>query len=72
MKQRIEFELPGKLYSELELLTREEGVSQNEFIKQAIENYLFVKSFRGLRKKLSLGAKSKGYKTDDDIFKVVS
>ncbi len=72
MKQRIEFELPGKLYSELELITREEGLSQNEFIKQAIENFLLVKRFRVLRKKLSPNAKAQGYKTDDDIFKVIS
>ncbi len=72
MKQRIEFELPGKLNNELELLIEEEGLSKNELIKKAIENYLFVRRFRALRKKLSPGAKAQGYKTDDDIFKVVS
>ena len=72
MNQKIELELPSNLNKELELVTKEEGLTKNELVKKAIENYLYVKKFRSLRKKLIPKASEQGFKTDEDIFKVVS
>lgn len=72
MNQRIEVNLPGKLNKELELITAEEGLTKSELVKKAIEDYLLVRKFRTLRKKLTSKAKEQGYKSDDDIFAVIS
>lgn len=72
MNQRIEVNLPGKLNEELELITAEEGLTKSELVKKAIEDYLFIRKFRTLRKKLISKAKENGYKSDDDIFEAIS
>ena len=72
MNQRIEINLPGKLNEELELITAEEGLTKSELVKKAIEDYLFIRKFRTLRKKLISKAKENGYKSDDDIFEAIS
>jgi metal-responsive CopG/Arc/MetJ family transcriptional regulator len=72
MNQKIEISLPNKLNKELESITIEEGLSKSELVKKAIEDYLFIRKFRSLRKKLTPKAKEKGFESDEDIFKVVS
>ena len=59
MNQKIEIDLSNKLNKELELVTAEEGLSKNELVKKAIEDYLFVRKFRSLRKKLTPKAKER-------------
>ena len=72
MNQKFEISLPNKLNKELELVTLEEGLSKTELVKKAVEDYLFVRKFRSIRKKLTAKAKEKGIKSDEDIFKEVS
>lgn len=72
MNQKIEINLSNKLNKELELVTVEEGLSKSELIKKAIEDYLYIRKFRSLRKKLTKKAKEKGFETDEDIFKALS
>ena len=70
MNLKFEINIPNKLNEELELVTVEEGMSKSELVKKAIEDYLFVRKFRSVRKKLI--PKAKGIKSDEDIFKEVS
>jgi len=72
MNQKIEIDLSNKLNKELEMVTIEEGLSKSELVKKAIEDYLFVRKFRSLRKKLIPKAKERGFESDEDIFKAVS
>ncbi|MCL4550294.1 MAG: ribbon-helix-helix domain-containing protein [Bacteroidetes bacterium] len=68
----IEINLPSKLNEELELVTAEEGLSKSELVKKAIEDYLFIRKFRTIRKKMIPKAKGRGFKSDEDIFETVS
>jgi metal-responsive CopG/Arc/MetJ family transcriptional regulator len=72
MNQKIEINLSNKLNKELELIIAEEGLSKSEFIKKAIEDYLYIRKFRAMRKKLSKKAKGNGFNSDEDIFKALS
>ena len=72
MRKRIEINIPGKLDEELELITAKEGLTKNELVKKAIENYRFVRKFRTLRKRLTSKAREQGYKSDEDIFESLS
>ena len=72
MNQKFEISLPNKLNKELELVTAEEGLSKTDIVKKAIEDYLLIRRFRSVRKKLIPKAKEKGIKSDEDILKEVS
>jgi len=72
MNLKVEINIPNKLNKELELVTVEEGMSKSELVKKAIEDYLLIRRFRSVRKKLISKAKEKGIKSDEDIFKEVS
>lgn len=71
MNQTIEINLPGKLNEELELVTAEEGLSKSDLVKKAIEDYLFIRKFRTIRKKMTPKAKGRGFKSDEDIFEML-
>ena len=70
MELTITITLPKEIESALEEATREEGLSQSEFIKKAIADYLFIRKFRSLRDRL-IGKAEKEY-SDQDIFDAVS
>lgn len=72
MDQMVEINIPSKLNEELELVTAEEGLSKSELVKKAIEDYLFIRKFRTIRKKMTPKAKNRGFKSDEDIFEAIS
>lgn len=70
MNARITIELPEKTKAALDDAIREDGVSLNKFVVTALEDYLFVRSFRNLREEMI--TESEGTYTDKDIFDLVS
>jgi len=52
MSQTIVIDLPEETRAALEAATREEGVSQNEVIEKALNDYLFIRRFRNLRERM--------------------
>lgn len=72
MRAVISVSLPEDMASELEKVAREVGSSKSGLIKEALRAYLWEVRFIKLRKTLGRKAETKGFLTDEDVFKVVS
>ena len=70
MSQTIVIDLPEETRAALEAATREEGVSQNELIEKALNDYLFIRRFRNLRERMM--AQAPETYSEQDIFNRVS
>jgi len=68
----ISIRLPEKMQKELESISKVEGKSKSEIIRHALAQYLAVKKFQQLRKKVLPFAEAEGLLTDEDIFKLIS
>ena len=66
----ITLDLPANVETELAEITQQDGLTPNEVIAKALEDYLFVRKFRRLREKLQSQAECTY--TDDEIFEMVS
>ena len=72
MDRMIHVRVSDELRKELEQVLKEEkGVSQSEFIREAVRKYLDIKKFRNLRKKVLPFAESQGLLTDEDVFESI-
>ncbi len=70
MSRTINIDLPEETKAALDIVVREEGVTQDELIGKALKDYLFVRQFRTLRERMMEQA-SETY-TDQDVFDQVS
>jgi predicted transcriptional regulator len=70
MSRTISIDLPEETKAALDIVVREEGVTQDELIERALKDYLFVRQFRTLRERMMEQA-SETY-TDEDVFNQVS
>lgn len=70
MENTLTITLTPKLKVILEDLIQTEGISPENLVEAAIEDYLFARQFRGLRSQLMQKART-SY-TDEDIFEMVS
>ena len=70
MNNSIVLELPDRVQEALVEATQEEGVSPNELVTAALEDYLFIRQFRRLRERML--AQAPGQPTDDDVFEQIS
>lgn len=66
----ITLNLPANVESELVEATKEDGLTPNEVIAKALNDYLFVRKFRRTREKMQ-GQAQRNY-TDEEIFEMVS
>lgn len=64
--------LPKAIRSDLEHLAKEENVPISDLIRESLDNFLAVKRFRQLRKKVLPFAESQGLLTDEDVFRSIS
>ena len=72
MQETITITLPAEIKPALDDVTRREGISLNELIAEAIEEYLFFRRFRLLRERMIPKAQAQGIYTDQDVFDRVS
>jgi len=70
MRGTVTIDLPEEVESALEEATREEGVSPNELVKNALADYLFIRKFKLLRERMM--AESQETYTDQDVFDLIS
>jgi metal-responsive CopG/Arc/MetJ family transcriptional regulator len=65
--------LPDDLIAQIEAVSREEGVTSDEIIRKAVENFLSLRRFRELSGRMIKDLERRGITlTDDDIFEMVS
>ena len=72
MRESISISLPEDLKDELDRVTRADGVSRSDVVREAVREYLFVRQFRALRQRLAPYAEAQGIYTDEDVFREVS
>lgn len=70
MEDTLTITLTPELREILDNLTHTEGISPENLVQAAIQDYLFIRQFRTLRSQLM--QKAQIPYTDDDIFKMVS
>lgn len=58
--------------SELDRLSRSDGVSRSDIVRESLRDYVFVRRFRSMRKSMIGKASAKGVYTDQDVFDQVS
>jgi metal-responsive CopG/Arc/MetJ family transcriptional regulator len=72
MEDAITITLPTKIKLALDSVIQEEGVSPNELIRAALEEFLFFRRLRLLRERMIAKAQAQGINTDQDVFDLVS
>ena len=72
MRSTITISVPDQMKSELEKLSRADGVSRSDIVRESLRDYLFVRRFRSMRKSMVSKAAADGIYTDQDVFDRVS
>jgi len=72
MQDSITLTLPADIKVAMDDLTRKEGISAGDFIREAIQQYLLLRQFRSLRERMLAQAEGQGIYTDQDVFDRVS
>ncbi len=70
MDETLTIPLTPELKATLEHVTNAEGISAENLVKLAIQEYLYIRQFRSLRAQMM--QKAQHSYTDDDIFELVS
>ena len=72
MRQSISISLPETTKGELDDFAESHGISRSEAVREAVQEFLFVRRFRELRQRLMPYAEAQGIYTDEDVFREVS
>ena len=72
MRETISISLPEDMKAELDEAVEAEGLSRSELIRQAVRDYLFLRKFRLLRRRIMAQAQAQGFLTDEDVFNRIS
>jgi metal-responsive CopG/Arc/MetJ family transcriptional regulator len=72
VRKAVTVSLPEPLTEELDAISRAEGTSRSEVVREALKRYFALREYRALRAELVIEAESKGIVTDEDVFNQVS
>jgi len=72
MRSTITISIPEQMRSELDKLSKSDGVSRSDIVRESLRDYLFVRRFRTMRKSMVSKASRRGIYTDQDVFDRVS
>jgi metal-responsive CopG/Arc/MetJ family transcriptional regulator len=72
MRDTITISLPRDLRKALDRVTKEQGGSRSDVVRESLRRYLVVRRFRELRARLVPKARAMGIFTDEDVFKRLS
>ena len=72
MRRAITVSIPEGIKKELDRVTREEGVTLSDIVRESLRSYLFEREFRRLRRRLMAKAAARGSYTDEDVFELIS
>ena len=72
MRSTITISLPTEVRTELDRVSKAEGVSRSNIVRESVRDFLFIRQFRSLRKHMVPKASRKGIYTDQDVFDRVS
>ena len=72
MRSTITISVPEKVRTELDRVSRAQGVSRSDIVRESIRDYLFIRQFRSLRTSMVAKASRRKVYTDQDVFDRVS
>ena len=72
MRDTITISLTKDMRKALDRVTKEQGVSRSDVVRESLRRHLFIQEFRALREKMIPHAQKMGIYTDEDVFKIVS
>ena len=72
MRSTLTISIPQRVRTQLDRVSKTEGVSRSDIVRESIRDYLFLKQFRALRKTMVAKASQRGIHTDQDVFDRVS
>ena len=72
MRSTITISVTESMKKELEKLSKSDGVSRSDIVRESLRDYLFIRSFRSMRKSFTRKAASRNVHTDQDVFDQVS
>jgi len=72
MRSTITISLPEKVRAQLDRVSKTEGVSRSDLVRESIRDYLFIRQLRAMRKIMVPKASRQGIYTDQDVFDRVS
>lgn len=72
MRSTITISLPEKVRAQLDRLSKTEGVSRSDLVRESIRDYLFIRQLRAMRRTMVPKASRQGIHTDQDVFDRVS
>ena len=72
MRSTITISVPKQMRSEIDRLSKSEGVSRSDIVRESLRDYLFVRRFRSMRRSMVPKASVHGVYTDRDVFDRVS
>lgn len=72
MVQPITVTLAPDITQAVDELSKQEGISPDQVVGQAVKQHIFLRRFRSLRERLAAKAKDQGIVTDQDVFDRVS
>ena len=70
MRETITISLPEGIKRQLDKIIAQEGTTRSGIIRESLRDYLFIRQFKSLRKRMM--AKAPRAYTDQDIFDRVS
>ncbi len=70
MRETITVSIPEEIKKQVDKIMVQEGTTRSSIIKESLQDYLFIRQFRSLRKRMM--EKSPRAYTDQDIFNRVS
>lgn len=72
MRRSISISLPEETTDELDRWVDAHGLSRSDAVREALQEYLFIRRFRELRRELMEHAAAHGLHTDEDVFREIS
>lgn len=72
MRETITISVPGNIRRQLDAFVRKGGLSRSDVLREALSDFLFLRDFKALRRKMSAKAAAQGILTDEDVFKRAS
>ena len=72
MRSTLTISLPEKVRAQLDRVSKAEGISRSDIVRESVRDYLFIRQLRSLRRTMVPKASQQGIHTDQDVFDRVS
>lgn len=72
MRETITISIPKSIKQKLDRIVKEEHLNRSDVVREALRQYFTRQEFRRLRQLMIPEAESRGFYTDEDVFRKVT